>query len=180
MSGRRARRGPWHYVGVGLSVGLLLAVVALAALVVVIPRLTGAVPLTVLTSSMQPALPPGTLVIVRETPVDEIRIGNVLTYQIEPGKAAVVSHRVIGVINSTSGETSFLTQGDNNPQPDPNPVIPAQVKGTVWYSVPLIGNVAVAVGGADKSWIVTVIAIALLGYAGYLIVSGVREARRKD
>ncbi len=179
MSGRRVRRSVWHYIRVGLSAGFLALIVLLAAAVIVVPRLTGAVPLTVLTSSMEPTLPPGTLIVVRETPVEDIRIGTVMTYQIKAGDPAVVTHRVVGLTTSTSGEISFTTQGDNNPQPDPNPVIEAQVKGTLWYSVPLIGHIAVGLNGADKTWIVTIIGVLLLGWAVWLIVGGVRDRRRR-
>jgi len=179
MSGRRARRGVWHYVWLGISGGLLALVVALAAVAVIIPSLTGAVPLTVLTSSMEPGLPPGTLIVVRPTPATEITIGDVVTYQIESGKADVVTHRVIEVVSSTDGTRTFITQGDNNPQPDPEPVVQEQIKGAVWYSIPLIGHAAVGLGGAGKSWVVTGVAVALLGYAALLIGGGFRDVRRK-
>lgn len=179
MSGRRARRGVGHYLGLGLSGGLLALVAALAAVAVVIPALTGSVPLTVLTGSMEPGLPPGTLVVVRHTPVTDIRIGDVMTYQIESGKPAVVTHRVTSVVDSSDGSRTYTTQGDNNPQADPNPVVEEQVKGTVWYSIPLLGFLAVGLGDGGKSWLVSALAILLLGYASFLVVSGVGDARRK-
>ena len=52
--GDPAQRGLLHFVGVGLSAGLLALMVALAAAVIVIPALFGGVPLTVLTGSMEP------------------------------------------------------------------------------------------------------------------------------
>ena len=110
--------GLMHYVGVGLSAGLLALMVALAAAVIVIPALVGGVPLTVLTGSMEPTLPPGTLVVVKPTPVQDIRVGNVLTYQIHSGEPAVVSHRVLSRSVSTDGTTTFITKGDNNDSPD--------------------------------------------------------------
>lgn len=179
MSGRRARRGALHFVGLGLSAGLLVLVLGLAALLIVVPRITGAVPLTVLTSSMEPALPPGTLIVVRPTGIEDIGIGNVLTYQLESGKPELVTHRVVAIRRSTSGTVTFTTQGDNNPQPDPGQVIAAQVKGTVWYSVPLVGYVAVGLGNGAKSWVVTAIAVALLGYAVFMFSGWFRGKRNR-
>ena len=51
----------------------------------VVPRLAGATPYVVLTGSMQPKMPPGTLVVAR--PVDPMSIapGDVVTYQIQLG-----------------------------------------------------------------------------------------------
>lgn len=179
MSGRRARRGVWHYLGLGLSGGLLAVVVALAAGAVIVPSLTGSVPLTVLTSSMEPGLPPGTLIVVRPTAPEQITIGDVVTYQIESGKADVVTHRVLEIVSSTDGTRTFITQGDNNPRADPEPVVDGQIKGTVWYSIPIIGHAAVGLGGAGKSWVVTGVAVVLLGYAALLVAAGIRDARRK-
>ena len=60
MTGKRVRRSLWYYVGLGLSWGVLGLVVGLAAILVLVPAAAGATPLTVLTSSMEPHLPPGT------------------------------------------------------------------------------------------------------------------------
>jgi signal peptidase len=174
--------GVLHSIGVGLSAGLLLVVVALAVVLVVVPKATGSTPLTVLTSSMEPSLPPGTLLVVRPTPVEEIRVGDVMTYQIESGRPEVISHRVTEIVSSSDGTTSFITKGDNNDAPDDEAVLPVQVKGTLWYSVPLLGFVNQAVNGQARAWIVPLLAVALFGYAGYMIVSGLvahRSERRR-
>jgi signal peptidase len=177
-----AGSGVLHSIGVGLSAGLLLVVVALAVVLVVVPKATGSTPLTVLTSSMEPSLPPGTLLVVRPTPVEEIRVGDVMTYQIESGRPEVISHRVTEIVSSSDGTTSFITKGDNNDAPDDEAVLPVQVKGTLWYSVPLLGFVNQAVNGQARAWIVPLLAVALFGYAGYMIVSGLvahRSERRR-
>ncbi|MDY7558549.1 S26 family signal peptidase [Cryobacterium sp. 10C3] len=77
-----------HYLGLAASGAILLLVVAIALLLIVVPKATGSTPLTVLTSSMEPTLPPGTLIIVRPVTPDEIRIGDVVTYQIRSGSRA--------------------------------------------------------------------------------------------
>jgi signal peptidase len=177
-----AGSGVLHSIGVGLSAGLLLVVLALAVVLVVVPKATGSTPLTVLTSSMEPSLPPGTLLVVRPTPVEEIRVGDVMTYQIESGRPEVISHRVTEIVSSSDGTTSFITKGDNNDAPDDEAVLPVQVKGTLWYSVPVLGFVNQAVNGQARAWIVPLLAVALFGYAGYMIVSGLvshRSERRR-
>jgi signal peptidase I len=175
----RAQRGIMHYIGVGLGAGLLALMVALAAAVIVIPALSGSVPLTVLTSSMEPALPPGTLVVVRPTPVQDIHVGNVLTYQIRSGDPAVVSHRVLSRSVSTDGTTTFVTKGDHNDSPDANPVTPAQIKGTVWYSVPLLGYVNNAVNGPGRRWVVPAVAAGLFLYSGYMVLGAMLALWRR-
>ena len=87
----------WHYLGVSLSAALLVLVIALAALVIVIPKVAGAIPMTVLTSSMEPGLPPGTLIIVKPIDPAALAINDVATYQIESGKRGVITHRIVAI-----------------------------------------------------------------------------------
>jgi signal peptidase len=171
--------GFWHYVGVALSVALLLAVIALGAILIVIPKLAGATPLTVLTNSMEPGLPPGTLIIVKPVDPDDIQIGDVVTYQIRSGEAGVITHRVIG-IDALGAEKRFIFQGDNNGAPDTDLVRAVQIQGRLWYSVPYAGFVNSAVNGQDKSWIVYVIAGLLLSYAVWMIISGIFGRKKKS
>ena len=180
MSGRRVarrERGLLHALGLGLSVGLLLLVAALAVVLVIVPKASGSTPLTVLTSSMEPSLPPGTLLVVRPTSTEDIRVGDVVTYQIESGRPEVISHRVIEIVSSTDGTTSFVTKGDNNDAADEAAVLPVQVRGTLWYSVPWLGFVNQAVNGQARAWIVPLLAVALFGYAGYMIATGLVQRR---
>jgi signal peptidase len=162
----------------GLSVGLLGLVLFVAAVVIVIPRAAGATPVTVLTSSMEPTLPPGTLVVVVPKPVHDIRIGDVMTYQIRSGDPAVISHRVIGITTSTTTGLTFTTKGDNNAEADP-PVVPAQVRGVVWYSVPLIGYVNSALDQSQRSWVLPAVGALLIAYAGWMFLRGTAASLRR-
>jgi len=172
-----AELSAWHYLGRGLSAGLLLLVIALAALVIVVPQLTGAIPLTVLTSSMEPGLPPGTLIVVRPVPSDSLAIGDVVTYQIRSGEPAVVTHRIVGISLAADGDRTFTLRGDNNSAPDADPVVAAQMRGRLWYSVPLLGLVNTVLTGPVKAWVVPLAAVGLFGYAGVMVVGGIVEAR---
>jgi signal peptidase len=172
-------RGVGYYIGLGLSAALLLAVIALALILIVVPKMAGATPLTVLTQSMEPLYPPGSLLYVRPVKTDDIKVGDVITYQIESGKSDVISHRVIGINAAANGKRTFVLKGDNNASADPAAVIPAQIKGRLWYSVPLLGWVNSAVNGSNRSWIVDLIAGLFLAYAGYMVASGLYSATRK-
>lgn len=185
MSGRRNAkddakpRGLLYYLGIGLSAGLLAFVLLLGVLVVVVPAATGSTPMTVLTSSMEPTYPPGTLIIVKPTEVDDLNIGDPITYQIESGRDAVVTHRIVAVTSTSDGTRTFTTQGDNNDFADAEQVEPVQIRGTVWYSVPWIGYVNTLVNGSNRGWIVPVLATGLFLYAGYMIASGIASSARK-
>jgi signal peptidase len=145
-----------------------------------VPAVINGRALTVLTSSMEPGYPPGTLVVVAPTAPDDIRIGDVLTYQLESGKATLVTHRVIEIGTSTAdGTRTFTTKGDNNDIPDADPVQEVQVVGTVLYAIPYLGYVNTAVNGDLRALIVPVIVGGLLVYAVWMVVSSFRDKRKK-
>ncbi|MFC5503615.1 signal peptidase I [Lysinimonas soli] len=175
------RKGALHYVGVGLSLGLMGLVALIAVLVIALPMVSHATPYTVLTSSMTPSYPAGTLVVVKSVDVHQIRLGDVMTYQIKSGQPEVVTHRVIRIIEPTTpgGEPSFITKGDANSLPDSPAVKPVQVRGVVWYAVPYIGWVNNVVNGGLRNVIVPLVAGVLFLYAGFMIASGLVEARRR-
>jgi len=175
------KRGVLHYIGVGLSFGLLALIALIAVLVIALPMLTKSTPYTVLTSSMTPSYPAGTLVIVKPTDVQQIHIGDVITYQLESNQPAVVTHRVIQIVEPTTpgGHESFITKGDANSLPDAKPVMPVQVRGVVWYAVPFIGWVNNMVNGDARSVIVPIVAGGLFLYAGFMGASTLVDRRRK-
>jgi signal peptidase len=184
-SGRRRvmkkERGLLGYLGLGLSLGVLAFVLLLAALVVIVPAISGSTPYTILTSSMQPGLPPGTLVIVKPIDPNDIQIGTIVTYQLNSGEAEVVTHRVIEIQGPSlpGADPSFITKGDANAEPDARPVMSLQVRGAVWYSVPLIGWVNNVVNGDLRAVVIPIVAGLLFLYAGWMIVSGQIDRRRR-
>ena len=168
-----------QYLGTAVVSALLVLVVGLGMLAIVVPAVVGGSALTVLTQSMEPTLPPGTLIIIRPTAVKDIRVGTVLTYQIESDRPELETHRVIEKSTDTRGRTTFVTQGDNNDLPDSPAVQPVQVKGTLWYSIPWLGYVNNLVGGSARAIVIPIAAGALFVYAGYMVISAVLGGRRK-
>ncbi|MEN0102673.1 MAG: signal peptidase I [Curtobacterium sp.] len=178
MRERTGWRAVLHAVALGLSTGMLVIVAGLAVVLIVIPKATDSTPLTVLTQSMEPTLPPGTLLVVKPTPLEDIRIGDVVTYQIVSGQPAVISHRVVAVESSSDGARTFVLKGDDNAEPDPSPVTAAQVRGVVWYSIPEVGYVNQLVNGS-RGWLIPVVAGILLAYSAAMITIGVTSSVRR-
>ncbi len=178
-AGQEKTKGLFHYLGIGLSAGLLALVLLVAAMAIVVPAVTNSTPMTILTGSMAPTYPAGTLIIVKPVDPDTLSIGDAITYQIESGKPVVVTHRIIATTARSDGARSFTTQGDANNAPDPKQVIEEQVRGKVWYSIPYLGWVNTWVNGDARTWIVPVIAGGLFLYAGYMAASAIAEAIKK-
>lgn len=174
-----ALAGVLRAVALGLSLGLLFLVAGMAMILIVVPKATGSIPLTVLTQSMDPKLPPGTMLVVRPTPISDIKVGDVVTYQITSGQPAVISHRVISITSTSDGQRTFTLKGDNNAKADANPVKPVQIRGVLWYSIPKLGWVNQFVNGYARSWIIPALAGALFVYAAIMITLGVVTAARR-
>jgi signal peptidase len=173
------KKSLWRTIGTGLSMGLFAIVLAVMVVAVILPKVTGATPLTVLTSSMEPGLPPGTLLIIEQVDTDDLVIGDVVTYQIESGQPAVVTHRLTAVTSSSDGDRTFTFQGDNNDSPDP-PVIEDQIQGRLWYSLPWIGYLSTFINGPSRVWVLPVVAGAMILYAVGAIVLGLVDAVKKS
>ena len=171
----RGRR-TWRRVVAGLAWTLSLALLGLVVLAVVVPRLTGSTPYAILTGSMQPDLPPGSLVVVRPVEPDEIGLGDVVTYQLRSGEPTVVTHRVVGVGRSTRGEVVLTTQGDANASPDAETVRGVQVRGAVRYSLPRVGRVGTLMTPDEHRLALRLSAAGLFLYAGVLLWRGRRRA----
>lgn len=179
---RRARvkeKGFAGYLGTALSAVLFLFISATVVLVVIAPLAVGGQPLTVLTNSMAPKLPPGTLIVIKPTPTRDISVGDIVTYQIESGNPAVISHRVVERAVSLEGQTTFVTKGDNNEVVDALPIDEIQVRGTLWYAIPYLGWVNHAINGEARPLVAPIIAVFLIGYAAFTITTVIRGRWKK-
>lgn len=157
---------------------VFLAVAVLAVLVLIlVPRVTGSQTYSVLTSSMAPKYAPGTFIVVRPEPFDQLKIGDVITYQIKSGEPGVITHRITEINLSQTGEKTLTTMGDNNGAADLDPVTEVQVKGKLFYAVPYVGYAANALGNSDRSLWLMVGAVGLIAYGGFTMVRGARAAR---
>lgn len=172
------RTGAWWWIRTVTSWLLLLVAVAVLAALVVVPRLVGATPYTVLTGSMEPTLSPGTLIVVRPVPATELRAGDVITFQIKSDNPAVNTHRITQVVYDAQGTPRFQTQGDANNVADRDLLAAGQIRGKYWYSVPYLGYANNALTG-DSRQLLLVVAIGGLGaYALWMFGSSVADARR--
>lgn len=155
---------------------MTLALTAVVVLAVLVPRVAGATPYTVLTGSMTPAYPAGSMVVVR--PSEDVAVGDAVTYQLESGKPTVVTHRVVGIGYDGAGERSYTLKGDANEAADPEPVRPEQVRGEVWYSLPWVGHLGVLFTPGQHRLLVQVAAGGLLAYSAALLWQARRDRRR--
>ncbi len=171
------RRPVRHAIGVAASAVLLAAVVLVAVVVIVVPKAAGAVPLTVLSGSMEPTLPVGSIAVVKPVEPDQVRVGDVVSYQPFPLNPELVTHRVVAISTDSDGSRVFTLRGDANGSDD-DPVRAKQIRARVWYDVPYLGWVNSALNGDQRGWFVWTAAGACFAYATYNIARGLRERGR--
>lgn len=157
----------------GLFTVLLISLLAIAIGIGVIPRAMDGASLTVLTGSMEPSYEPGDIVVT--VPRDSYAIGDAVTIQPESGKPTLITHRVVAIRQTPDG-TGYVTRGDANGADD-EPIVAAQVMGTVIYSVPKLGYVQEFIG-THRATVTIGLGLALLGYGAFALVSGALDKRR--
>lgn len=178
---RAARRRPLRLVARLVTGAVLIALVTLLLLLVLIPRALGWVPLTVLSGSMDPAIPAGSQVIVApiegEQDLRAVQVGDVVTFMPHPDDDTLVTHRVVSIGVRADGAAALTTRGDANGADDPQPVTAEQVRGLVRYHVPFAGHLAALITPTQKQAGVTVAAVLLFGYAGTQVIAALRRPR---
>ena len=129
-------RGPLAKVLYVIGI-ILLALVILAAAGVMVPRLFGVQEYAVVTGSMEPAVPTGSLVFVSRTDASKLVPGDIIAYKSGSGSETPIVHRVVE--NDVEAK-ELITKGDANSSEDIFPVGYDQVVGKVIFHVPLIGS----------------------------------------
>jgi len=155
-------------IGSWLLTAVMVVALMLALAVVVVPRAIGAVPLTVLTGSMRPVIQPGDLIVSRATNPNNLRIGQIVTFQPVSGDPTLITHRIVNTTRNLDGELiSLVTRGDANGSDDA-PLVPEQVMGRMLYRIPRIGHLTNNTGGALQ--IGMIVGAGLIAYAVYMLV----------
>lgn len=98
---------------------VLIAAVAVFVFLAVGPRFLGYQTSTMLTGSMAPLINPGDVVVSTKTPTAELKIGDIITYNIPVQDHRVETHRIATLTRNASGTTTVTTKGDANNGPDP-------------------------------------------------------------
>jgi signal peptidase len=122
------------------TVTLLAGVAVLAVLGGAVLMALGFRPEPVLSGSMEPLMPVGSLVVVKATPAASVRVGDVVTFRHPLAPSKQITHRVIAVTGTGAGRR-FTTKGDALAKRDPWQIaLPGQVGRRV-TTVPYLGTV---------------------------------------
>ncbi len=126
--------------------GLLLILVILLCIPLTIPRLFGCEIYHVISGSMEPAIPTGSVVYVKEIEASDLQKDDVIAYYSSDENGAIITHRIVQN-RVVSGE--FITKGDANEKEDLTPVTYDRLIGKVVLSIPFLGRVLTMISGTS-------------------------------
>ncbi len=148
------------YTGL-LAVTALLAfgtMSVMAVLPMIIPGYTSA---SITSGSMMPTLRIGDVVIAVDYSDDDIAPGTIVVYE-DPRKQDLVTHRVVSV----NPDGTYVTKGDMNGAPDPDPIPAANIRGTAQWIVPFVG--LLRIWAAQGQWTLLIATVAATATALWL------------
>ena len=147
----------------------IVVVVIIGYLAVASPMLFGNRPVVVLTGSMEPTYPVGSLTYYHPATFEEIENGDVITFS---AGESLVTHRVK---EKNDLSRNFITKGDNNETQDINPVEEADLIGkTSKIVIPYLGYFLTYTKN-----ICVIVAMGMILLMSYLLDTMDKKQRRK-
>ena len=154
----------------------LFAVVGVACLLVFAGSLVfGVKPLVVISGSMEPTIPVGSVVLIRSVPAADLAVGDIVTVE-RPRGLGLITHRVVSTNPTENGSTELVLRGDANTVDDPEPYDVTTAGEYVW-NVPGLGHLALFL--QTRGGLVVAGAVALMLLAVFML-DPARMGRRDD
>ena len=165
------RRVPdWsRHVAVFLAAVLVVAVL----LVTVGPKVLPYRTYFVRSGSMEPAIPTDALVVLTEVGGDDIRPGDVVTFDRPDDPDTTVTHRVQQVVDEEDGRY-LLTKGDANSATDPWRLRADDVDWRVSFQVPFVGGWFAGLSGPVARALLVVVPLT------FVVVAWLLDRRRRS
>ena len=150
----------------GLSTALVVAAMVFAFLIAGI-RIFGVQVYGVLTGSMEPSYPTGSLIYVKPVDAADLRVNDVITFSISPG--VIATHRIVEVVwdEQRPGLLSYRTKGDANKDVDASLVSANNIIGKAMFAIPQLGYVANYIQQAPGIYIAILVCGLMIAFVFY-------------
>ena len=134
---RKTIKRIWNWIS-----SILVAAVVLLAVALVGVRIVGLQPYVVLSGSMEPTYPVGSLIYVKSADYKQLKVGDPITFLVS--EDTVATHRIIEVLPDEDDPNTirYFTQGDANDAPDGSSVHYKNIIGKPVFSIPYLGYVS--------------------------------------
>lgn len=160
MRGKEKERKKGNAFSVILNIeGIVIIVAVLLILVpLFLPRIMGYQTYNVISGSMEPEIPVGSLVLTKSASPEDIREGDIIVFH---RGGSVVTHRVV---EKQTAEQQFITKGDANPTNDLQPIPFQDLIGKVTRHYAHLGKLL----GFFSTWIGKIILIVAVAFGALL------------
>ncbi len=136
---------------------------------IAIPKFIGFGEFNVISGSMEPEIPVGSLVYVKPTEFDDLKERDIIAFE---SGASVVTHRIVSIEKDNQ---LITTKGDANSNPDFMPVAYTNIIGRVSLHIPFLGYVAAGLSKPIGKLIAAIILI-----IGILLTNFSEKLANKD
>lgn len=119
-----------------ISGSILLVMLILICIPFTVPKAFGLSIYEVITDSMTPEYPVGSVIYVEKIQPEKVKVDDVITFSIGTDTSQVMTHRVVAI---DSENQTFTTKGDANKDVDVSPVAFQRVLGKPVYSIKHMG-----------------------------------------
>lgn len=152
-----------------------MIVMIVLGLIVAVPHLLGYEQYVVVSGSMEPAIPVGSLVMAKPVKPAELQVGDVIVFYTERHIDTPVTHRVV---ENRIDEREVITKGDANAANDINPVLYENIDGKVARHIPRIGFMVGLFGTVMGKFSALMIIVA--GYLLTLVGSNLNKSDQSE
>lgn len=174
---------------INIAVNTLAALIVLAAIGVIIvsiqskaagvtPSIGGYKILKVISGSMEPTIQTGSVILIKQTEPDKLKVGDIITFRSMEYGGQLVTHRIAGI--NKGDLLTFETKGDANDSNDNNPTYASDIKGVEVLTIPLLGYIMDFIQSRQGILLMIIIpGIALIIYESYIIIKSLRIMKRE-
>lgn len=157
---------------------IIVVMVVILAIPLVGIRIVGIDILTVLSPSMEPKYPTGSLIYLVDVDPAKLEVDDVITYRISEKTTA--THRIKEIIPDEDDPSivRFRTKGDNNDDYDGSLVEFEQVEGKVIFCIPLLGHLAMYIQRPPGLYVAIGTALAIIFFV--MIVDTVTDDKKSN
>ena len=118
--------------------GIVFIILLALAILMFVPNFIGYKGIAVISGSMEPKIPVGSIVYAKEAEFSDLEVGDVISYKIN--NDTMVTHRIYSIDEK---KQTVVTKGDANEKVDTAEVKSNQIVGKVAMSIPLIGYITI-------------------------------------
>lgn len=134
------------------------------------PSIFGIKTYVIISESMKPALEIGDIVLVKEQPEEELKVGDLISFR---RGELVITHRIQEIIE-TNNVKQYVTKGDHNNVQDAEYITEEDIEGKVIIKIPYLGKIVLALKNK-----VVIISIIIIYYVYLLMNQSMKKRKQK-